>query len=793
MVSKAVLMKSGLVSLTTAKLVNTAQTRTLVNSARPMTNVNTAKPKAVPIAVKGNQGTCLILLTLKKLMEDMLPLEVTTKDGKSQAELTDESHVLLKVPRKNNMYSVDLKNIVPKGALGFMRPFRYPVTILNTLDHLGKFDGKDDEGFFVGKWTKLVFDIDALTMSMNYKPVVARNQSNCNAGTKACDDAGKDRMETSSLNARFKPLGDDEKKVTEEPGKKGGNPSEDGEKLREYLWRTKRKDTQIPQSSGPIDIVVDEAVNEEMDDSLERAATTVTSLYTEQDREHKDYSSTRDYKFETESQEFREEMRVKNSQAQKIIQDDIDKDAKIQLVDETQGRYGDDLMFDTNVLYDEEVVVRQDMAEKEINMAKKKVSTIDPVTTAGEVVTTASVEVSTTTTILVSAAPSTTTIPVSDAPTTSTTTTVITKVEIILAQALAELKTTKPKVKGIIFKEPVESTTTTTIPLQKPLHDKGKAKMIEPEKPLKKKEQIRLDEELAFKLQAEEEEEEARLTREKGQQVEEANIPWDNVQLSWTGSVFPTSLSGAANEWFTKECISTITTWENLVEKFVQKFYHLFDHIEEEEADEDYDPHTFDNVLEIFKIEDDLFNFDSPLCVAFEAFNYLLKIDPDLFTYNIQEFKTYDEYEQELNNKTQGPEEPWSENGVPCQLCDHICEPCHFKNRKTKWPTCSSDIDGFCNGKDLPGMVRVGTMTYFQYHKWYDELTNGKLKDETLALKAKIEGPWGDATLGVMKFCIWLKKYFENFHELETNRASNVGDTQEDQGRKEVKEDPTPK
>ncbi|GJW59553.1 ribonuclease H-like domain-containing protein [Tanacetum coccineum] len=37
------------------------------------------------------------------------------KGGKSQ--LTDESHVLLKVPGRNNMYSVDLKNIVPKGCL----------------------------------------------------------------------------------------------------------------------------------------------------------------------------------------------------------------------------------------------------------------------------------------------------------------------------------------------------------------------------------------------------------------------------------------------------------------------------------------------------------------------------------------------------------------------------------------------------------------------------------------------------------------------------------------------------
>nr|GFA74491.1 hypothetical protein [Tanacetum cinerariifolium] len=37
-----------------------------------------------------------------------------------------------------------------KLALSFMRPFGCPVTILNTIDHLGKFDGKDDEGFFVG-------------------------------------------------------------------------------------------------------------------------------------------------------------------------------------------------------------------------------------------------------------------------------------------------------------------------------------------------------------------------------------------------------------------------------------------------------------------------------------------------------------------------------------------------------------------------------------------------------------------------------------------------------------------
>ncbi|GKE30944.1 hypothetical protein Tco_1450266 [Tanacetum coccineum] len=44
------------------------------------------------------------------------------------------------------------------------------------------------------------------------------------------------------------------------------------------MGKPKRKDTKIPQSSGPTDNVADEAVNEEMDDSLERATTTATSL-----------------------------------------------------------------------------------------------------------------------------------------------------------------------------------------------------------------------------------------------------------------------------------------------------------------------------------------------------------------------------------------------------------------------------------------------------------------------------------------------------------------------------------
>ncbi|GKD43354.1 hypothetical protein Tco_1267999 [Tanacetum coccineum] len=215
-------------------------------------------------------------------------------------------------------------------------------------------------------------------------------------------------------------------------------------------------------------------------------------------------------------------------------------------------------------------------------------------------------------------------------------------------------------------------------------------------------------------------------------------------------SIFSVSLTGAAYEWFTKECIGSITTWDDMLEKFILKFHHLFYH-NEEETEEDDNPNETNNVPEIFKIEGNLFDFETPLCEGYHEFNCLLKINTGLFTYDIQNFKTYDEYKRELNDDTaKGAEKPWLENKVPYQLCDHIYEPFRFKNGGTKWPTCTSDIDGICNGGELPGMVRVGSMTYFQDHRWYDKLADGKLKDETLALKAKIEGSWGDATPGEM-------------------------------------------
>ncbi|GJS96953.1 putative ribonuclease H-like domain-containing protein [Tanacetum coccineum] len=118
-------------------------------------------------------------------------------------------------------------------SICFMRPFGCHVTILNTLDHLGKFDGKFDDGFFIGyslnskafrvynirtrkveenlhvrfledkpiiagDGSKWLFDIDVLTESMNYVPVVACTNSNDFVGTKESIGAGQSNKETRS-------------------------------------------------------------------------------------------------------------------------------------------------------------------------------------------------------------------------------------------------------------------------------------------------------------------------------------------------------------------------------------------------------------------------------------------------------------------------------------------------------------------------------------------------------------------------------------------------------------------
>ncbi|GJV83480.1 putative ribonuclease H-like domain-containing protein [Tanacetum coccineum] len=365
--------------------------------------------------------------------------------------------------------------------------------------------------------------------------------------------------------------------------------------------RSKRKDTEVPQPSGPTTNVADKAVNKEMDDSLVTAATTASSLEAEQDNgninktqskatpnelsfpgtslgggprrqetmgdtiaqtrsenvsklsndpllargntlrcgddslklqelmalcttlqsrvlnlettkttqaneiaslkrrvkklEKKNKSRTHKLKrlykvglsVRVESSRNEESLGEDASkQGRRII--DIDDDEDITLVNDQID--ADAKMFDVDTLTGDEVLAEQVVAAKDVNLS------VDEVT---------------------------------------------------LAQALAALKSAKVQEKGDVIKEPsvpvstvtastkdsAATTTTATIPTPRKGIDKGKGKMVEPEKPMKKKELIRLDEEIASKLQAEFDEE-VRLAREKAEKEQEANVAlteeWDDIQ-----------------------------------------------------------------------------------------------------------------------------------------------------------------------------------------------------------------------------------------------------------------------
>ncbi|GKD90138.1 hypothetical protein Tco_1365645 [Tanacetum coccineum] len=139
--------------------------------------------------------------------------------------------------------------------------------------------------------------------------------------------------------------------------------------------------------------------------------------------------------------------------------EDIDADVDVTLVDETQERQDEDLMFDTGVLDSDEMPVEAKIDEKN------------------------------------DAAP-----------------TIPTTVEETLAQTLMEIKATKPKAKGIVF------------------HDQEE----QPEVPLKRKDQVALDEQMARDVQAQLEAEIIEKENLARKQEEEANIAliesWDNTQ-----------------------------------------------------------------------------------------------------------------------------------------------------------------------------------------------------------------------------------------------------------------------
>ncbi|GJW06031.1 hypothetical protein Tco_1568454 [Tanacetum coccineum] len=180
-----------------------------------------------------------------------------------------------------------------------------------------------------------------------------------------------------------------------------------------------------------------------------------------------------------------------SKQGRKIV--DIDINEEVTLIDETKGRNDDNLMFDTGVLDKQEVEVEKVVSTAEVTTASATTTTVDELTLAQTLIEIKAAKPK----VVITAA--------------TTTTTAV----------------TRPKARGVVVQEPSEFTITTSPsqPSQLPQAKyKGKEKMVEPEKPLKKKDQILIDEEIAQRLQEELQakvEEEERLAR---QNEEDANI-----------------------------------------------------------------------------------------------------------------------------------------------------------------------------------------------------------------------------------------------------------------------------
>nr|GEW77537.1 hypothetical protein [Tanacetum cinerariifolium] len=85
-----------------------------------------------------------------------------------------QNRVLVTKPHNKTPYEL-LHGRLP--SIRFMGPFGCPVTILNTLEPLGKFQGKVDEGFLVG------YSVCSKAFrTMNYHPILVENQTNSNVG-----------------------------------------------------------------------------------------------------------------------------------------------------------------------------------------------------------------------------------------------------------------------------------------------------------------------------------------------------------------------------------------------------------------------------------------------------------------------------------------------------------------------------------------------------------------------------------------------------------------------------------
>ncbi|GJR52087.1 hypothetical protein Tco_1402608 [Tanacetum coccineum] len=164
-----------------------------------------------------------------------------------------------------------------------------------------------------------------------------------------------------------------------------------------------------------------------------------------------------------------------------------------------------------------------------------------------------------------------------------------------------------------------------------------------------------------------------------------------------------------------------------------------------------------DEISKVFRIDTNIFDYETPICSAFNKFNYLLK-NKDVPWVD---------------------EKPWTGTGVWTEpkLVKHTCEPFNYKTGCSEWSTCSWKEDGYSNGGNLPGTYIIKNQLHYQDYEWYDALDDCELKEEALRNKAIMDG-----VINNDESCCELKRKWNIY----TNYDDTYEINHEDNGNKEL-------
>ncbi|GJT53803.1 hypothetical protein Tco_0988857 [Tanacetum coccineum] len=264
--------------------------------------------------------------------------------------------------------------------------------------------------------------------------------------------------------------------------------------------------------------------------------------------------------------------------------------------------------------------------------------------------------------------------------------------------------------------------------------------------------------------------------------VDVANIPCNSVMEDETDDDIGYDPSDVAFiEWLRSKIFNY-----KMMDQYTMKALRIYwirgdDEVEltDEESSDDED-----EIAEVFRIDTNIFDYETPICSAFNEFNYLLKVDPDLLTKDIMGFKTYDDYKNdwiyEWNKDVPWVDEkPWTDTGVWTEPkpVKHTCEPFNYKTGCSEWLTCSWKEDGYYNEGNLPRTYIIENQLHYQDYEWYEALDDCELKEEALRNKAIMDG-----VINNDESCCELKRKWNIY----TNYDDAYEINHEDNGNKEL-------